>query len=113
MQIYEKNKIVRYKARLVTQGFSQRSGFDYDEMYSPVVDVIIFRYFINFAVHKKLNMRLMDVVAAYLYENLKNDIYMKISKRFNMSEACKSNSKSIYFIKLQRSLYGFKQSGRM
>ena len=74
----EKNEIVRYKARLVAQGFSQRPGFDYDETYSPVVDAITFRYLVSFAVHEKLDMRLMDVVTAYLYGNLENDIYMRI-----------------------------------
>ena len=29
------NKVVRYKARLVAQGFSQRPGIDYEEMYFP------------------------------------------------------------------------------
>ena len=48
----EKNKIVRYKARLVVQKFSERSRFDYDETYLPVVDAITFRYFVNFVVYK-------------------------------------------------------------
>ncbi|KAM1101277.1 hypothetical protein ACFX2B_007573 [Malus domestica] len=47
----EKNKIVRYKARLVMQGFSQRPKIDYDENYSPVMDVITFRYLINLKSH--------------------------------------------------------------
>ena len=62
----EKNEIIRYKARLVAQGFSQRPGIDYDETYSTVMDAITFRYLISLVVSKKLEMRLMDVVTAYL-----------------------------------------------
>ena len=46
----ENNEIVRYKARLVAQGFSQRLGIDYEETYSPVMDAITFRYLIHLAV---------------------------------------------------------------
>ena len=38
----EKNKVVRYKARLVAQGFSQRPGIDFEKTYSPMVDAITF-----------------------------------------------------------------------
>ncbi|KAL5703065.1 hypothetical protein ACHQM5_028201 [Ranunculus cassubicifolius] len=62
----EKNEIVRYKARLVAQGFSQRPGIDYKETYSPVMDVITFRYLVSLVVSEKLDMQLMDVVTAYL-----------------------------------------------
>ena len=66
----EKNEIVRYKARLVAQGFSQRPGIDYEETYSLVMDAITFRYLISLAVSEELDMRLMDVVTAYLYGSL-------------------------------------------
>ncbi|KAK9065411.1 hypothetical protein SSX86_016794 [Deinandra increscens subsp. villosa] len=58
-------------------------------------------------------MRLMDVVTAYLYGSLDSDIYMKIPEGFKMPEALGSKPKEMYSIKLQRSLYGLKQSGRM
>ena len=109
----EKNEIVRYKARLVAQGFSQRPGIDYEETYSPVMDASTFRYLISLAVSENLEMRLMDVVTAYLYGSLDTDIYMKIPEGFKMPEALKSKPKEICAIKLQRSLYGLKQSGRM
>ena len=104
---------MRYKARLVAQGFSQRPGIDFEETYSPVMDGITFRYLISLAVHEKLNMHLMDVVTAYLYGSLDTQIYMKIPEGFKMPEASSSKPREKYSIKLQRSLYGLKQSGRM
>ena len=89
----EKNEIIRYKARLVAQGFSQRPEIDYDETYSPVMDAITFRYLISLAVSKKLEMRLMDVVTAYLYGSLDSDIYMKIPEEFKMSEVLSTKPK--------------------
>ena len=38
----EKGEIVRYKARLFAQGFSQRPGIDFKQTYSPVVDATTF-----------------------------------------------------------------------
>jgi hypothetical protein len=104
---------VRYKARLVAQGFLQKPGIDYEETYSLVVDAITFRFLIRLIVTESLDMRLIDMVTVYLYGSLDNDIYMKIPEGYKMSEAYNSKSRSIYSIKLQRSLYGLKQSGRM
>ncbi|KAG7549820.1 Reverse transcriptase RNA-dependent DNA polymerase [Arabidopsis thaliana x Arabidopsis arenosa] len=109
----EKNEVTRYKARLVAQGFSQRPGIDYEETYSPVMDAITFRFLMSLAASKNLEMYLMDVVTAYLYGSLDNDIYMKIPEGLKMPEALRSKSKEICAVKLQRSLYGLKQSGRM
>ena len=53
----EKNEVLRYKARLVAQCFSQRLGIDYEETYSPVMDVITFRYLVSLVVSKGLEMQ--------------------------------------------------------
>ena len=42
------------------------------------MDVITFRFLIGLVVSEALDMRLMDVVAAYLYGSLDKDIHMKI-----------------------------------
>ncbi|XP_074355978.1 uncharacterized protein LOC141695644 [Apium graveolens] len=89
-----KNEIVRYKARLVAQGFSQRPGFDYQEAYSPVMDGVTFRYLMG-----------MDVVTTYLYGSLDSDIYMKTPEGLNIEE---TKFRHLYSVKLQRSLYGLK-----
>ena len=104
---------MRYKARLVAQVFSQRPGIDFDETYSPMMDTITFLFLISLAVSERLEMRLMDVVTAYLYGSLDSDIYMKIPEGFRMPEAYNSRPRNLYSIKLQMSLYGLKQSGRM
>ena len=74
------------------------------------MDAITFRFLISLVAKKNLDMRLMDVVTAYLYGSLDNDIYMKIPERYKMSETYNPTSRSMYSIKLQRSLYGLKQS---
>jgi hypothetical protein len=38
----ENNEVVRYKARLVAQGFTQRSRVDFNETYSLVMNEITF-----------------------------------------------------------------------
>ena len=109
----ENNDIIRYKARLVAQGFSQRPGIDYEETYSPVMDAITFLFLISLAVSEELDMRLMDVITAYLYGSIDSDIHTKIPKGFKLPEAVSTKSRSMFLIKLQRSLYGLRQSGRM
>jgi hypothetical protein len=38
----ENNEVIRYKARLVVKGFTQRPGIDFHETYSPVMNRITF-----------------------------------------------------------------------
>ena len=90
---------MRYKARLVVQGFSQRPRIDYDETYSPVMDTITFRFLISMAISKRLEMRLMDVVTAYLYGSLDFDIHMKILEGYKMPEVY--TLRNLFLIKLQ------------
>ena len=84
------NEVVRYKARLVAQGFTQRPGMDYDETYSPVMSGTTFRYLISLAAGLNLKMQMMDVVTAYLYGSLDSEIYMKVPDGLRVLDA-KSN----------------------
>jgi hypothetical protein len=107
----ENNEVVRCKERLVAQGFTQKLGIDFNETYSPVMSAITFRYLISLAVQNCLSMQLMDVVNAYLYGSLDSDIYMKVLDGIDIPNP-KAN-RNMYYIKLQKSLYGLKQSSRM
>ena len=82
------------------------------------MDAITFRFLIISAVSKGLDMHLMDVITTYLYGSIDNDIYMKILEGFKLPKANNTKprnakSRSMCSIKLQRSLYGLKQSGHM
>ncbi|KAL0392455.1 UNVERIFIED_CONTAM: Copia protein [Sesamum radiatum] len=103
----EQNEVVRYKARLVAQGFTQKPGIDYTETYSPVVDATTLRFLISLSVIEQLKMQLMDVVTAYLYGSLDTDIYMRIPEGLKMPEALKSKPRHMYSIKLKRGESGF------
>ena len=88
------NEIIRYK------GVSQRPGIDYEETYSPVMDAITFRFLISFVVSEGLEMHLMDVIIAYLYGSIDNDIYMKILEEFKLLEANNTKPPNMCSIKL-------------
>ena len=76
----ENIEVVRYKARLAAQGFTQRPDIDYDDTYSHVMSGITFRYLISMAASLNLKMQLMDVVTAYLYGSLDWEIYMRVAE---------------------------------
>ena len=69
--------------------------------------MITFRFLISLGLFEKLEIRLMDIVTAYLYGSLDSDIYMKIPEGFKMPDVC--TPRNLLSIKLQRPLYGLKQ----
>jgi hypothetical protein len=103
--------MVRYKARLVAQGFTQRLSIDFNETYSLVMNGIILRYLISLTIQNHLSLQLMDVMTAYLYESLDSDIYMKVPDGIPVLNMHANHN--MYCVNLVKSLYGLKQSGRM
>lgn len=51
------------------------------------------RNLISLVIHKRLGMRLMDVVTTHLYRLLDTDIYMKMPEGFKLLEACNPSSR--------------------
>ena len=74
------------------------------------MDTTTFQYLISLAMKENIDLHLMDVVTTYLYGSLDSDIYMKLTEGFKLSEV---GSREQYSIKLNKSLYGLKQSRRM
>ena len=97
----ENNEIIRYKVRLVAQGFSQKPGIDYEETFSPIMEAITYHFLISLVVPEGLDMSLINVITTYLYRTMDNDIYMKILEEFKLSEANCTKPRSMYSINLQ------------
>jgi hypothetical protein len=72
---------------------------------------INFRYLISLAIKKHLSLELIDVVTAYLYGSLDSDIYMKVLDGIFVPNRCVN--RNMYYVKLVKSMYDLKQSGRM
>jgi hypothetical protein len=100
----ETGKIVRYKARLVARGFLQVKGIDFDESSSPVSMMASFRLFMAWAVLYSLNVIQGDIKTAYLNAELDRVIYMRFPEGYKGLPG--------HILRLQRSIYGCRQSGR-
>jgi hypothetical protein len=95
---------IRYKARLVAQGFSQKFGQDYDEVFAPVARQATFRLLLSIAGTRNYHLRQYDIKSAFLNGKLEEEIYMKQPPGYEHGE-------KIY--RLRKSLYGLKQSARV
>ncbi|CAK9816222.1 Retrovirus-related Pol polyprotein from transposon TNT 1-94 [Anthophora plagiata] len=71
------NGTVRYKERLVAKGFSQREGIDYFETFSPVVRYESICVHLAIVAKEDYEIYKFDVKTAFLYGDLKEDLYMQ------------------------------------
>ncbi len=78
---YEHGIIVRNKARLVAQGYSQIEGIDYGETYAPVARLESIRILLAYAAHHNFKLQQMDVESAFLYGPLNELVYVKQPQR--------------------------------
>jgi hypothetical protein len=97
--------VSRYKARLVAKGYSQRHGIDYEETYAPVAKFTSIRTILAIGAALDLEIHQMDVKTAFLNGDLEEEIYMDVPEGLKVPSG--------YKCKLNRTLYGLKQSPRM
>jgi len=100
-------KVKSHKVRLVAQGFAQRPGLDFRETFAPVAKFTSIRVLLALAARNNLKLQQADVDKAYLYGKLDEELYMKVP------EGIEGGDYAGKVLKLERSLYGLKQAGRV
>jgi hypothetical protein len=100
--------VVRFKARLVAQGFSQVPGVDYFDTFAPVAKLASIWTVLAMAAELDFELHQINIKSAYLNGELTEDenIYMKQPPGY---PAPNSSGKVCHLLK---TLYGLKQSGR-
>ena len=73
----EQGNVVRNKARLVAQGYTQQEGIDFDETYAPVARLESIRMLLAYASHMKFKLYQMDVKSAFLNGFINEEVYVK------------------------------------
>ena len=74
--------VVRNKARLVTQGFCQKEGINFEETFTPVARLEDIRIFLAFAASKGFKVFQMDVKSAFLNGFIEEEFYVKQTPSF-------------------------------
>ncbi len=99
--------LVKHKARLCAHGKMQQSGTNYWETYSPVVNMVTVHLILMLARIYKLESKAIDFVLAFPQAELDVDIWMYLPIGFQVDT---ENESKCYILKLNKSLYGFKQA---
>jgi hypothetical protein len=73
----EDGEIVRNKARLVAQGYSQAEGLDFGETFAPVARLEAIRILLAFATSKAFKLYKMDVKSVFLNAVIQKEVYVR------------------------------------
>jgi hypothetical protein len=97
--------VERHKARLVSKGFSQVEGIDYNENFAPIAKMNSIHLILSLATSHKWEVHQMDVKSTFLHGYLQEEIYMEQPPDYVQ------NDFSLVCC-LKKSLYGLKQAPR-
>ena len=98
--------IEKFKARLVAKGFKQQYGIDYTETFAPVVKYVTLRMVIAITKHFDWPLNQLDVVTAFLYGVMKEQVFCIIPEGIEMDG-------DFDCLELVKAIYGLKQASRV
>ena len=98
----EHSNIVRNKARLVAQGYSQEERIDYEKTYAHVARLEAIRMLLAFACFKNFKLFQMNVKSAFLNGFINEEVYVEQPPSFE------NPNFPNHVFKLSKALYGLK-----
>nr|GEY17390.1 retrovirus-related Pol polyprotein from transposon TNT 1-94 [Tanacetum cinerariifolium] len=114
VKLDELGGILKNKARLVTRGYHQEEGINFEESFAPginfeesfapVARLEALRIFLAYVAHKNMVVYQMDVKTAFLNGNLGQEVYV------SQPDGFVDQDNHVY--KLKKTLYGLKQAPR-
>ena len=99
--------VVRNKARLVAQGYTQVEGLDFGETYASVTRLEAIRILLAYAYAHNIKLCQMDVKSAFLNSYINELVYVEQPSVFE------DDKKPNHVYKLKKTLYGLKQAPRV
>ena len=96
--------VVRNKARLVAQGYTQIEGIDFIETYAPVARLESIHVMLAYANYNGILLYQMDVKSAFLNGEIEEEVYVMQPPGFEDPK----NPDMVY--RLHKALYGLKQA---
>ncbi|GKF15303.1 putative ribonuclease H-like domain-containing protein, partial [Tanacetum coccineum] len=98
--------VVRNKAILVAQGYTQEEGIDYDEVFALIARIEAIRLFLAYASFMGFIVYQMDVKSAFLYGTIEKEVYVCQPPGFEDLQFLNK----VY--KVEKALYGIHQAPR-
>ncbi|GJW14719.1 hypothetical protein Tco_0018852, partial [Tanacetum coccineum] len=102
----ERGIVIRNKARLVAQGYTQEEGIDYEEVFAPVARIEAIRLFLAYASYMGFTVYQMDVKSAFLYGTIDEEVYVMQPPGFEDPEF----PDKVY--RVEKAMYGLHQAPR-
>ncbi|GJT07484.1 retrovirus-related pol polyprotein from transposon TNT 1-94 [Tanacetum coccineum] len=106
VKLDEYSDVLKNKARLVTKGYRQEEGIDFEELFAHVARIEAIRIFLAYDAHKNMIVFHMDVITAFLNGVLKEEVYV------SQPEGLVNQDHLNHVFRLKKALYGLKQDPR-
>ena len=98
----ESGIIVRNKARLIAQGYSQEEGINFDKTFAPVARLEAIRMLLAFACFKDFKLYQLDFKSVFINGYITEEVYVEQPPNFEDQKFLN------HIFKLTKALYGLK-----